>query len=91
MLRIRGVFIPDPDSCPSRIPEPTTVTKEGGEIQGSGSGLDSDSIGPADPDPDPAGQKCPTKVEIFFKVHVLKCWMAELQASSVTGTYFMEA
>jgi hypothetical protein len=29
------------------------------------------------PDPDPGGQKCPTKVEIFFKVHVLKCWMAE--------------
>jgi hypothetical protein len=27
-------------------------------------------------DPDPGGQKCPTKVENFLKVHVLKCWMA---------------
>ena len=43
------------------------------------------------PDPDPGGQKLPTKGE---KIHVLKCWMAsycELQASSVTWTYFMKA
>ncbi len=32
---------------------------------------DPDSIGSVDPDP--GGQKSPTKVEIFFKVHVLKC------------------
>jgi hypothetical protein len=33
VLRIRDVFsqIPDPDYCPSRIPEPKTVTKEKGE------------------------------------------------------------
>jgi hypothetical protein len=33
-------------------------------------------IGSVDRDPDPGGQKCPTKVEIFFKAHVLKCCMA---------------
>jgi hypothetical protein len=26
-----GMFIPDPDFCPSRIPDPKTVTKERGE------------------------------------------------------------
>jgi hypothetical protein len=29
--------------------------------------------------PDPGGQKGPTKVEIFFEVHVLKCWMASFE------------
>jgi hypothetical protein len=31
VLRIRDVFIPDPDFYPSRIPDPKTATKEGGE------------------------------------------------------------
>jgi hypothetical protein len=32
------------------------------------------------PDPDPGGQKLPTKVDFFLKVHVLKCWMASLES-----------
>jgi hypothetical protein len=31
VLRIRDIFIPDPDSCPSRIQDPRTATKERGE------------------------------------------------------------
>jgi hypothetical protein len=31
------------------------------------------------PDPDPRGQKWPTKVEFFVKVHVLKGWMASFE------------
>jgi hypothetical protein len=51
---------------------------------GSGCGLDPDSIGSVNPgrirNPDPGGQKWPTKVEKYLKVHVLKCWMASLWA-----------
>ncbi len=46
------------------------------------------------PDPDPGGQKWPTKVEFFFEsscFEVLDGLFCELQASSVTWTYFMEA
>jgi hypothetical protein len=32
------------------------------------------------PDPDPGGQKLHTKVEFFFKVHVLKCYMASFES-----------
>jgi hypothetical protein len=35
------------------------------------------SIWSVDPDPDPGGQKLPTKVEYFLKVHVLKCWIMD--------------
>ncbi len=31
-------------------------------------------------DPDPGGKKWPTKVEIVFKVHVLKFWMASFES-----------
>ncbi len=58
--------------------------KEQGYGQGCGSGsrsgMDPDPIGSVDPDPDPGGQKLPTKVEIFFKVPVLKCWMATFES-----------
>jgi hypothetical protein len=41
---------------------------------------DPDSIGSVDPDPNPGGQKLPTKVENFLKVHVLKRWMASFES-----------
>ncbi len=45
---------------------------------GSGCELNTDSIGSADPDQ--GGQKWPTKVEIFLKFHVLKCWMFSFES-----------
>ncbi len=44
-----------------------------------------------DPDPDPGGQKWPTKVEKNSCFEVLDGLFCELQTSSVTWTYFMEA
>jgi hypothetical protein len=66
---------------------------------GSGSGLDPYSIGPVDPDPDPysesgsgsrrAKMSHKSRKNSFFEV--LDGLVCELQASSVTWTYFMEA
>ena len=44
-----------------------------------------------DPDPDPGGQKWPAKVETNSRYEVLDGLFCELEASSVTWTYFMEA
>ena len=56
------------------------ITHPYGQGCGSGSltGLAPDSIGSVDPDP--GGQIGPTKEENFFKVHVLKCWMASFES-----------
>ncbi len=69
-------------------------------IQGFGSGLDPDSIGPVDPDPDSESgsgsrrAKMTHKSRKFFKSSCFEVFdglFGELQASSVTWTYFMEA
>jgi hypothetical protein len=66
---------------------------------GSGSGLDPDSIGPVDPDPVPDSEsgsgsrraKTTHKSRKNSCFDVLDGLFCELQASSVTWTYFMEA
>jgi hypothetical protein len=54
-------------------------------VQGCGSGLDPDSIGSVDPDSEyGSGARRAKKTHksriFFFKVHVLKCWMASFES-----------
>ncbi len=66
---------------------------------GSGSGLDPYSIGPVDPDPDPDSESGSgsRRAKMTHKSRKNSCFevfddlFCELQASSVTWTYFMEA
>jgi hypothetical protein len=46
-------------------------------VSGSGFGI---RIRIRNPDPNPGGQKWTTKVEIFFNVNVLKCWIASFES-----------
>jgi hypothetical protein len=43
------------------------------------SGLDPDSIGSVDPESGSRRAKMTHKRRFFFKVHVLKCWMASFE------------
>ncbi len=64
---------------------------------GSGSGLDPDSIGPVDPDPDSESGSGSRRAKMTHRSRKNSCFEVldglffELQASSVTWTYFMEA
>jgi hypothetical protein len=60
-------------------------------------GLDPDSIGPVDPDPESGSGSGSRRAKITHKSRKNSCFevldglFCELQASSVTWTYFMEA
>jgi hypothetical protein len=79
----------------AHIPDEGVWTGAGN--QGFGSGSDPYSIGPVDPDPDSESRSGSRRAKMNHKSRKNSCFevldglFCELQASSVTWTYFVEA